>query len=71
MGRFPHQVTGSLTVNLPVGPRVDGQFELVARQDRDLIYDLSVTSSVDQSNYNLKGEIFTGPRQYGVVIEVT
>ena len=64
------QVTGALAVVLPVGPRVSGQFQLTARPDELLVYDLTVTSSVDQANYQLSGEIFTGPAQYGVVLQV-
>ncbi|XP_043224104.1 uncharacterized protein LOC122382611 isoform X2 [Amphibalanus amphitrite] len=70
-GGVPQQVTGTLIVNLPVGPRVNGRFQLAARPGEQLVYDLSVTSSVDEANYQLKGEIFTGPSQFGVVVKTS
>ena len=64
-------MTGTLTMILPVGPRVNGRVQLAARPGEELVYDLSVTTSVDRTNYQLKGEIFTGPSQFGVVVKVT
>lgn len=58
-------------MNLPIGPRIRGNFELSARRGpNSLAYDLTLTSTVGNDNYDLRGEVLAGPKKYGLILEV-
>ncbi|XP_037070978.1 uncharacterized protein LOC119092110 [Pollicipes pollicipes] len=68
----PTQVTGSLLIDVPVGPRVTGNFQLSEHAgSRGLVYDLTAASTVDQNSYQMEGQIFTGAQKAGFDIRTT